>query len=37
MTHRLESPFSEEYFKLFNEVWHDRKKLQDVTDQVIIT
>lgn len=35
MTHRLESPFSEEYLKLFNEVWHDREKLQDVTDQVI--
>lgn len=35
MVNKIESPFSEEYFKLFNAVWNDTKKLQDVTDEVI--
>ncbi len=35
LVNRFEAPFSEEYFKLFNEVWHNKEKLQDVTDEVI--
>lgn len=35
MVNRFEAPFSEEYFKLFNEVWHNKEKLQDVTDEVL--
>ncbi|NMA15585.1 MAG: DEAD/DEAH box helicase family protein [Clostridia bacterium] len=35
MVNRFEAPFSDEYFKLFNEVWHNKEKLQDVTDEVI--
>ena len=35
MVNRFEAPFSDEYFKLFNEVWHNQEKLQDVTDEVI--
>ena len=35
MVNRFEAPFSEEYFKLFSEVWHNKEKLQDVTQEVI--
>lgn len=35
MVNRFEAPFSDEYFKLFNEIWNDNEKLQDVTDEVI--
>lgn len=35
MVNRFDAPFSDEYFKLFNEVWHNKEKLQDVTDEVI--
>ncbi|MBU3172487.1 helicase-related protein [Clostridium estertheticum] len=35
MVNRFDAPFSEEYFKLFNGVWSDKEKLQDVTDEVI--
>jgi len=35
MINRIEAPFSEEYFKLFTEIWHNKDKLQDVTDEVI--
>jgi SNF2 family DNA or RNA helicase len=35
MVNRFETPFSDEYFKIFNEVWHNKEKLQDVTDEVI--
>ncbi len=35
MVNRFETPFSDEYFKIFNEVWHNKEKLQDVTDVVI--
>lgn len=35
MVNRFEAPFSDEYFKLFNEVWHNKEKLQDVTEVVI--
>jgi len=35
MVNRIEAPFSDAYFKLFNEIWHNKDKLQDVTDEVI--
>ncbi len=35
IVNRFEAPFSAEYLKLFNEVWHNKDKLQDVTDEVI--
>jgi SNF2 family DNA or RNA helicase len=35
MVNRFEVPFSDEYFRLFTEVWNNREKLQDVTDEVI--
>ena len=35
MVNRFEAPFSLEYFKLFDEVWRNQQKLQDVTEQVI--
>ena len=35
MTNRFESPFSAQYIQLFESLWNDKKKLQDVTDVVI--
>ncbi len=35
MVNRMESPFSNEYLKIFNEIWVDKEKLQDVTNEVI--
>lgn len=35
MVNRFEAPYSDEYFKLFNEIWHNKEKLQDVTEEVI--
>ena len=35
MVNRFEPPFSLEYFRLFDEVWKNQQKLQDVTEQVI--
>ncbi len=35
MVNRFETPYSDEYFKVFNEVWHDKERLQDVTAEVI--
>lgn len=35
MVNRFEVPFSDEYFKLFNEIWNNEEKLQDVTYEVI--
>ena len=35
MVNRFEAPFSDEYFRLFNEIWHNNEKLQDVTNEVI--
>ena len=35
MVNRFEAPFSLEYFKLFDEIWRNHQKLQDVTEQVI--
>lgn len=35
MVNRLEAPFSAEYFRIFNDVWRDSEKMQDVTEEVI--
>lgn len=35
MVNRLEAPFSESYMHLFESLWNDKEKLQDVTDAVI--
>lgn len=35
MVNRMDAPFSEQYMKLFDELWRDRDKLQDVTDTVL--
>ncbi|MCX6244651.1 MAG: helicase-related protein [Bacteroidetes bacterium] len=35
MVNRFEAPFSSEYIKLFNNLWHDKEKLHDVTEHVI--
>lgn len=35
MVNRFESPFSEEYLKVFDAIWHDGDKVQDVTEMVI--
>lgn len=35
MTNRFEAPFSAQYIQLFESLWNDKKKLQDVTDVVI--
>lgn len=35
MVNRLEAPFSESYMHLFESLWNDKEKLQDVTDVVI--
>ena len=35
MVNRLESPFSENYIQLFETLWNDQNKLQDVTETVI--
>ena len=35
MTNRMEAPFSTQYMKLFETIWNDRSKMQDVTDVVI--
>jgi len=35
MVNRFEAPFSDEYFRLFNEIWHNKDKLVDVTEEVI--
>ncbi len=32
---RFEAPVSNEYFRVFEEVWNDKAKLQDVTDEVL--
>lgn len=34
MTNRLESPFSAQYMQLFESIWNDKSKMQDVTDIV---
>ena len=35
MVNKFEAPFSNEYIKLFNNIWNDKEKLQDVTQEVI--
>lgn len=35
MTNKMESPFSEQYMQLFDSIWNDKNKIQDVTDIVI--
>ena len=35
MVQKTEAPFSTAYLELFNNLWKDSKKLQDVTEQVI--
>ena len=35
MTNRMEAPFSTQYMPLFEKIWNDRSKMQDVTDVVI--
>ncbi|MDD4697638.1 MAG: helicase-related protein [Fermentimonas sp.] len=32
---KIEAPHSEQYLRIFNEIWQDSKKLADVTEQVI--
>ena len=31
----MESPFTEQYMQIFDNIWNDKEKLQDVTDIVI--
>ena len=35
MVNSLEAPFSTQYIQLFDSLWNDREKLQDVTDVII--
>lgn len=35
MTNRMEAPFSTQYMQLFETIWNERSKMQDVTDVVI--
>lgn len=35
MTTKLDMPHSQEFLRLFENLWHDKSKLQDVTDEVI--
>jgi SNF2 family DNA or RNA helicase len=35
MVNKFEAPFSNEYIELFDSIWNDQSKLQDVTDEVI--
>lgn len=35
MTNRMEAPFSTQYMQLFETIWNDCSKMQDVTDVVI--
>lgn len=35
MTNRMETPFSTQYIQLFESIWNDKNKMQDVTDMVI--
>jgi len=35
MVNKFDAPFSEEYIKLFSNIWKDETKLQDVTQEVI--
>ena len=35
MVNRIEAPFSTRYMRLFESLWNDRSKLQDVTDTIV--
>lgn len=35
MVNKFESPFSEQYLQLFDTIWNNKEKLQDVTNQII--
>ena len=35
MVNCMEAPFSQQYMQLFDQLWNDREKMQDVTDVVI--
>lgn len=35
MVNRMESPFAEQYMQIFESIWNDKSKLQDVTDIVM--
>ncbi len=35
MVNRMEAPFSTQYMQLFDSLWNDRDKLQDVTDVIV--
>ena len=35
MVNRMESPYTEQYMQIFDSIWNDKDKLQDVTDMVI--
>ena len=35
MVNRMETPFSTQYMQLFDSLWNDKEKLQDVTDVII--
>ncbi|NMA30767.1 MAG: DEAD/DEAH box helicase family protein, partial [Candidatus Methanofastidiosa archaeon] len=35
MVNRFEAPFSSEYIRLFENIWNDENRLQDVTEEVI--
>lgn len=35
MVNRMEAPFSQQYMRLFESLWNDQEKMQDVTDVVI--
>lgn len=35
IVNRIENPFTQEYMKLFDYIWNDKEKLQDVTNMVI--
>lgn len=35
MVNKLPAPFSQQYIQIFNSIWNDKSKLQDVTDIVI--
>lgn len=37
MVNCMEAPFAMQYIQLFNTLWNDKSKLQDVTDEVIDT
>ena len=35
MVNRMESPFTEQYMQIFDSIWNDKEKLQNVTEKVI--